>query len=109
MTERPNTGHKNYTQLTHFYLVSWRLRYGFGQLVNLLVTHNGFFFLLDITTWEVKQIINVEFSHHINLSGISDNFQKWLLFLKMFVSNVSSSQVKTGRHLRSHLHALFFC
>lgn len=36
--------------------------------------------LSDITTWEVKQIINVDFSHshHINLSDISSDFQKCL-------------------------------
>lgn len=49
--------------------VSWGLSHGFERLQNLLVTHIGFFLLSDITAWEVKQIINVEFSDHINLSG----------------------------------------
>ena len=88
----------------------------FGQLLNLLVTHMGFVPLSDITTWEVKQIINVEFSHcpHINLSDISGDFQKWLKSLKMFVYDVSGSQVKTSKHFMKSsgfvsLKMLFFC
>lgn len=57
--------------------------------------------LSDITTWEAKPIINVDFSHchHINLSDISSDFQKCLKSLKMFVYDVSGSRVKTGKHL----------
>jgi hypothetical protein len=52
------------------------LTHGCGQLLNLLMTYTGFFLWSDIITWEVKLIINGEFSHCINLFGISDNFQK---------------------------------
>ena len=44
-------------------------------------------------------MLNVEGSHHINLSGISDDFQKWLTSLKMFAYDVSGSLVETDKHL----------
>lgn len=86
----------------HSFLHFVSLFSSFGQLRNLLTGDSlGLLPISDITTWEVKQIINVDFSHchHINLSDISGDFQKWLKSLKMFVYDVSGSRVKTGKHL----------
>ena len=41
----------------------------------------------------------MEGSHLINLSGISDNFQKWLKSLKITVYDVSGSLVETDKRL----------
>ena len=65
------------------------------------MTHGGFLSRSGIATREAKEILNVEFNHchHINLSGISGDFQKWLKSLKMPVYDISDSQIETSKYL----------
>lgn len=52
--------------------------------------------LSDNAIWEAKWIINVEFNPHINF------WHPWCLkSLKMFVDDISDSQVKTGKYLET--------